>query len=262
MNKQLVLLTMLILLGINCFGESRQEKAARETIDRLKSDQRKLTDSANTLAAELTQYRINPPSFSLATNKIARLAQDRAWRDIYSRETKTHDKAEAQLKEAISETRRLLSVARESVDKFTNAEYLAWAKTHPEEARAREIQENLRECGEEKRLISVRGKQLSVNGGAIDESEFFEKFSGLSNNERRQVRNEIAAQIEGMIRGGNNPDAADRISMRTVDLSNPHKFTIRNGNGDEVRSFQKIGANGKPRRLTFQDYEYFRDNVQ
>jgi hypothetical protein len=143
MKLQAVLMLSIILSATMSYGEGQQEKKfAAETVA-LKQGHQKLIDAADQIAVDLAGYNIKSPSFTQATNTLSKLGKDRAWRDLLSRETRTHEQANVQLQSAMKDVRSLLSDASKTVELAKEAEYKVWAKAHPEEAREREIQRRL-----------------------------------------------------------------------------------------------------------------------
>ena len=140
MKKHSALMFVLVLCASISFGLDTHEKKVEQVKDTLKNRQQKLIDESNLLAVELVEYKIQSPSFTMATNKLSLMNNDRAWRDLSSRETRTCEQAKSKLNDAMDWVKVQLGEARKPVEMIKKAEYEAWARAHPEAAKIKELE--------------------------------------------------------------------------------------------------------------------------
>ncbi len=135
---QLVLLVMIILSGVNSFGRNLLQEAEEARL-RLRDKQSKLTTQVRQVDFQLKLYGFCPESFVVATNMLAQAANSRAWKELYSGETKTHIKARTLLTDTMKTIEDNLHATTRIITQVKEIKYNEWAKTHPEEAREIEI---------------------------------------------------------------------------------------------------------------------------
>lgn len=104
---------------------------------------RAVVSAADEIDLGLQRYDWKSKATDQARLIVTNMFKASAWRDLPSRDTKRYKDAVSALQRYIDEGNYHIQLGRKELAEFKEAEYQAWARAHPEEARALEIQKRL-----------------------------------------------------------------------------------------------------------------------
>lgn len=143
--------TLLISIAALVFAAPISGYAIDTHSIKVESIRQSLVDKAQTVLSgaeeidkELERYKWKSKATQQARIVVTNMLMSSAWRNLPSRDTRKHNDAVETLQRLVDEANRYLETGRKELLAFKEAEYQAWAKAHPEEARTLELQKALR----------------------------------------------------------------------------------------------------------------------
>ncbi len=119
------------LLKINALREGFRTKTAA------------ILNSADEIDLGLQQYSYKSKATVQARLVVTNMFKASAWKDLQSRETKKNKEALVALNKLLDKARLHITTGQQELSTFKEAEYQAWAKAHPTEAKELEMKERL-----------------------------------------------------------------------------------------------------------------------
>ncbi|MEI6645285.1 MAG: hypothetical protein WCP12_04540 [bacterium] len=141
-----VLVAFLTLWGfITVFAATEDQHLLKTNAlkEELRTKTTAILNSADEIDLGLQQYNYKSKATDQARLVVTNMFKASAWKDLQSRETKKNKEALVALNKLLDKARLHITTGQQELSTFKEAEYQAWAKAHPTEAKELEMKERL-----------------------------------------------------------------------------------------------------------------------
>jgi hypothetical protein len=168
-----ILLGCILLLALvttqTLAADSHEQRVAKVEAD-LRARRDRLIQSIAELDVSLQAHSIVSKEVVAARTNLNEMLKARAWRDLSSRSTKTHEGAKVALEKVLTTVEAQLTGPRQQLALIKKAECEAWARANPEAAKLLEIQRRA-EAAEVAAMNAEMEAQNARSAAARAESE-------------------------------------------------------------------------------------------
>lgn len=138
-----IVIFFILVTAIAFAGDSHKAKVRKIEAD-LKAKREEILLAAVELDVSLQAHGIKSKDITVARGILDNMLKSGTWRDLSSRTTKKREAAKAFLEKYLFHANQSLAIARGQLALIKKAEYDAWARAHPEQAKLREIEKRVK----------------------------------------------------------------------------------------------------------------------
>jgi hypothetical protein len=175
-----------------------------------------IVSAADAIDVALQKFDWKSKATDQARMGVTNMLKASAWRDLPSRDTRRHSEAVAVLQRYIQEGNGHIERGRKELNGFKEAEFLAWAAAHPEEARALEINRRLEAAENAARNASYAAQQ------ARQESEQASQKAQRASQDAQRASQDAQDAQQRAVRAQRQAQESDQKAGRAEDALQQH----------------------------------------